>query len=299
MSPSSRLAAVGPGLRARIAEFAPGREARCGTTRTAGAARLVAANARQFLPSTRSAAVTLNGGGRARVDLRTAHGRRVFAYGFCEPAVRAMRALLRPGDVMIDAGANIGLFTVLAAAQVGSQGRVIACEPSATTMELLRGNVTLNGFGWVELREVALAEQPGRLEMQVFEPGSGFSSFAPAETLGARTVDVDVTTLDRVAGDLLERTRVVKLDVEGAELRALRGAGALLERARPDFIVELEPEHLARQGCVAGDVQALFDAAGYTGYAIVDDGLEPLRGSWDRPAGDPNIVVRPRERGKG
>jgi hypothetical protein len=84
--------------------------------------------------------------------------------------------------------------------------------------------------------------------------------------------------------------------VEGAELRALRGAGALLERARPDFIVELEPEHLERQGSSLADVQALFDDAGYLGYAIGETGLEPLRGSWQRPAGDPNIVVRPQER---
>ena len=163
-------------------------------------------------------------------------------------------------------------------------------------MDLLRENIGRNGFDWVELREVALAEQPGRLEMQVFEPGSGFSSFAPADASRARTVEVEVTTLDEVAGELLERTRLVKLDVEGAELRALRGAGGLIERARPDFIVELEPDHLARQGSSLADVQTLFDDAGYAGYAIGESGLEPILGGWQRPAADPNIVVRPRER---
>jgi FkbM family methyltransferase len=260
---------------------------------------MFAAQAWQLHPRKRTAVVSLDGGGSVGVDLRTPHGRRWFAYGFCEPAARAMRSLLRPGDVMIDAGANIGLFTVLAAARVGSHGRVIACEPSTATMQLLRDNVARNGFGWVELQEVALAEQPGRLEMQVFEPGSGFSSFAPAETSRASRIEVEVTTLDRVAGPLLERTRLVKLDVEGAELRALRGAGALLERARPDFIVELEPEHLDRQGSSLADVQELFRDAGYLGYAIGETGLEPLRGSWHRPAADPNVVVRPQERERG
>ena len=258
---------------------------------------MLAAGAREWHPRTRRAVVALDGGGSVGVDLGTPHGRRWFAYGFCEPAARAMRALLRPGDVMIDAGANIGLFTVLAAARVGSHGQVIACEPSPATMGLLRDNVARNDFGWVELREVALAEQPGRLEMQVFEPGSGFSSFAPAGSSRASSIAVEVTTLDEVAGPLLERTRLVKLDVEGAELRALRGAGALLERARPDFIVELEPEHLERQGSSVAEVQALFDDAGYVGHAIGADGLEPLGGSWHRPtAADPNIVVRPQER---
>lgn len=255
---------------------------------------MLAAQARQF--RRRSAIVQVEGGGSVAVDLGTPHGRRIFAYGFCEPAAQAMRALLHPGDAMIDAGANIGLFTVLAAACVGPGGRVIACEPSKSTMDLLRQNVDRNGFEWVELREVALAERPGRLEMQVFEPGSGFSSFAPADSSRARTVEVEVTTLDQVAGELLDRTRVVKLDVEGAELRALQGASALFDRARPDFIVEVEPEHLARQGSSPADVQALFDDAGYVAYEIAERGLLPIRGSWERPAGDPNIVVRPRER---
>ena len=296
MRRAGRLTAVGPHVRARIAEFAPGKGARCGTSPLVGTARLLTANARLVYPRTRTAVVSLDGGGSVGVDLATPHGRRWFAHGFCEPAARAMQSLLRPGDVMIDAGANIGLFTVLAAARVGSHGHVIACEPSSATMALLRENVARNQYDWVELREVALAEQPGRLEMQVFEPGSGFSSFAPAETSRARSIEVEVTTLDDVAGPLLERTRLVKLDVEGAELRALRGAGALLERARPDFIVELEPEHLERQGSSLAEVQALFGAAGYVGYAIGARGLEPLHGSWHRPAADPNIVVRPQER---
>jgi FkbM family methyltransferase len=291
---TGRLASIGPHLRARIAEFTPGPAARCGTSRAAGVARMLAAQARQF--RRRSAIVQVEGGGSVAVDLGTPHGRRIFAYGFCEPAAQAMRALLHPGDAMIDAGANIGLFTVLAAACVGPGGRVIACEPSKSTMDLLRQNVDRNGFEWVELREVALAERPGRLEMQVFEPGSGFSSFAPADSSRARTVEVEVTTLDQVAGELLDRTRVVKLDVEGAELRALQGASALFDRARPDFIVEVEPEHLARQGSSPADVQALFDDAGYVAYEIAERGLLPIRGSWERPAGDPNIVVRPRER---
>jgi FkbM family methyltransferase len=257
---------------------------------------MLVAGFRQMTPGSSSAIVRLDGGGSVAVDLGTPHGRRIFAYGFCEPASRAMRWLLRPGEVVIDAGANIGLFTVLAARHVGPHGRVIACEPSPTTMELLRDNVGRNSFEWVDLREVALAEAPGRLQMHVFTPGSGFSSFAPADAGTSRRVEVSVTTLDDVAGDLLDRTRIVKLDIEGAELRALRGARRLLEHARPDFIVELEPEHLERQGSTIEEVQALFEDAAYSAYAIGGKGFEPLRGRWVRPAADPNIVVRPRER---
>jgi FkbM family methyltransferase len=282
-------------VRARLAEFAA--PPLSGTSPALGAARMFAANLRGLRSSYRNAVVALDSGGSMAVDLSTAHGRRLYAYGFCEPASLALRALLRPGDVMIDAGANIGLFTVLAGSRVGSEGSVIACEPYPATAALLRDNVERNGFSFVEVREVALAEAPGELEMRVFEPGSGFSSFAPADTTGSTTITVPVTTLDETAGHLLERTRLVKLDVEGAELRALRGASALIERARPDFIIELEPEHLARQGASVADVQSLLEDAGYAGYEIAEGGtLRPLEGGWARPAGDPNIVARPRER---
>ena len=87
-----------------------------------------------------------------------------------------MRALAGPGDVVIDAGANIGLFSLIAAARVGATGRVIACEPAPGTMALLRANVARNRYDWVELHEVAVAETPGRLELEDLGAGSGFSS---------------------------------------------------------------------------------------------------------------------------
>lgn len=293
----SRAIAVVPNLPARLAELVPPAAHRCGTSPAIGAARVLAATLRQLRRDASDAVVSLDGGATVLADLDTALGRRIFAFGFCEPAACAMRSLLSPGDLVIDGGANIGLFTVLAAASVGPQGRVVACEPAPATMRLLRANVERNDFGWVSLREAALAAAPGRTSLHVFEPGSGSSSFAPANVASANAVDVDVTTLDDLAGDRLEQTTLVKLDVEGAELRALHGAARLIESARPDFIVELEPEHLERQGSSIGEVQALFVEAGYVGHAIgPGGGLRPLSGAWGRPAGDPNIVVRPSER---
>lgn len=285
------LASYIPG---RLAELVPAPVERCGTSPAVGAPRVLLASLRGLRARWREAVTPLGEGAIIAVDLATPHGRRLFGYGFCEPAARIMQSLLEPGDVLIDGGANIGLFTVLAAARVGPNGRVIACEPSPTTMALLRANVQRNGFDWVEPREVALAATPGRLHMHVFDPGSGFSSFAPA--IGGSQVEVEVSTLDEMAGDVLERLKLVKLDVEGAELRALRGATGLLEGPRPDFIVELEPEHLARQGSSIAEIQELFDAADYLGYSISAGTLEPLPSTWQRPPGDPNILVRPSER---
>jgi FkbM family methyltransferase len=296
MQPFRRAITLASYVPGRFAELVPPAGERCGTSPAVGATRVLAASLRQLRSDRREAIVSLDEGPLVAVDLSTPHGRRLFGYGFCEPAARFMQSLLRPGDVAIDGGANIGLFTLLAAAEVGQHGRVIACEPSPTTMGLLRTNVDRNRFSWVELHEVALAAEPGHLQLRVFTPGSGFSSFAPQDTSSGSEVEVEVTTLDDVAGEVLDRLKLVKLDVEGAELRALRGATQVIERARPDFIVELEPEHLERQGGSIAEVQELFHDAGYVGYAICDGRLQRLPLLWERPAGDPNIVVRPRER---
>lgn len=290
-----RLRTIISHIAGRVSELLPPAVERCGTSPAVGAPRVLLAALRSMRSGSREALVPLNDSATVAVDLATPHGRGIFAYGFCQPAACIMQSLLAPGEVMIDGGANIGLFTVLAAARVGPDGRVIACEPSPTTAALLRANIERNGFDWVEAREVALAETPGRLRMHVFDPGSGFSSFAPA-TSGSQ-VEVDVTTLDELAGDVLEQVKLVKLDIEGAEARALRGAPRLLDGPRPDFIVELEPEHLQRQGGSAAEVQELFQAADYVGYSISHTmTLEPLGAVWQRPTGDPNILVRPRER---
>ena len=262
-----------------------------------GAGLMLVAMARELLPGSYEAIVSLeNGAAKVVVDLRTVHGRRIFAYGYCEPAARAMRSLLRPGDVAIDAGANIGLISLVAAVAVGQDGHVIACEPSPGTAAILRSNVERNRFERIDVRQVAVAERAGSLPMHVFAPGSGVSSFAPADSGTGDLVEVPVATLDELAGDLIDRVRVVKIDVEGAEVRALRGASGLLQRVRPDFIVEVEPDHLARQGSSIEELRLIFEDAGYVGCSIEGARLEPLSGPWHRPTGDPNIVVRPRDR---
>jgi hypothetical protein len=93
---------------------------------------------------------------------------------------------------------------------------------------------------------------------------------------------------------------LVKLDLEGAELRALRGARRLLAERRPALLIELEPGHLERQGGSVAELESLLEGAGYVAFEIVPDGgrvcLTPLRKLWRRPEANPNIVLVPRER---
>jgi FkbM family methyltransferase len=221
----------------------------------------------------------------------------LYRYGFCAPEARVCSALLRAGDVFVDGGANIGMFSLRAATIVGATGRVIACEPSPGTMDLLRANVERNGFSMADLHEVALSDEAGVTQFTVFEDGSGLASFAPQSNKG-RLVDVHVATLDGLTSAFGDRVALVKLDIEGAEVKALRGASALILRAGPLFVVEVEPTHLARQSSSIDDLMAALRPYEYEAYAITPRArLIKLEGPWQPPdQSRPNLVLAPPSR---
>lgn len=263
------------------------------------ASRIAISLLRRRIPLFKNAVVDI-GGARVIADLTTPFGLYLYRRGFPQPEAHLLRTLLRPGDVFVDGGAHIGIFTLIAASVVGKHGCVLACEPIEGTMRLLSANVHLNGFDQVKLKAVALAEEAGRTQIYSFGAGSAFSSFAPATLDGSERTEIDVVSLDELTDGCRDRVRLVKLDLEGAEVSAVRGAVQLLKH-RPDFLVEVEPDHLRRQGTTVEELEELFRTCGYTGYRFgsdqADAPLRPVDSSWGRPPGNPNMFlsVRPRE----
>ena len=152
------------------------------------------------------------------------------------------------------------MFTLVAAARVGSSGMVAACEPIPATAAHLRENVAINRYQWVSVLEVALAEHRGVRQITAFGGNaSGLSSFSP-ETVGGTVLQVKTVTLDSLASST--KPSLVKLDLEGAEVGALLGAPMILSSGCP-FLVEVESHHLGRQGHTREDLFELFRSAGY------------------------------------
>jgi FkbM family methyltransferase len=147
-----------------------------------------------------------------------------------------VNAFLRPGDIFVDVGANVGLFTLVAASRVGSLGRVLAFEPTAETFERLTSNVQLNGFTNCSLHRLALSDS--NREMYIFQSARGYdssNSFAKAwgEANGA-SEKVQAVTWDSFSEQhgLKGRVAMMKIDVEGWETFVLRGGASSL--AQPD-----------------------------------------------------------------
>lgn len=238
--------------------------------KTAG--RIALSHARLRIPrASASLPVVPYGKCRIRADLRTSLGLRLYRYRSMSPDVRAVLDALEPGDCFLDGGANIGLFTLPAAAKVGPRGLVLAIEPG-TVNRRLADNIALNGFTNVDLLPVGLDERDGgaRDFLDLGGDRAGLSSFVTSEPVAGSVITVPTRSLDSITENLEAPPRVVKLDLEGAEIAAMRGAERLLAEDRPFFLVEVEDDHLRRHGGSAAELREEF--ARYN-YQAVDQGV--------------------------
>lgn len=164
--------------------------------------------------------------------------------------------VVKPGDTVVDVGANIGYFTVLAAQLTGPGGRVVGVEAHPGLFEFLRRNVIINGYrDRVRLWNRAAWSEPAQLQFRsrtnyLANSSLGAMNEADLSDLGdtEEVLEVEAAPLD-VLLDGLDRVDVIKVDVEGAEVHAFRG----LERtiaSNPDITVlfEWSPEQLKQMG---------------------------------------------------
>jgi FkbM family methyltransferase len=195
--------------------------------------------------------VPITGGGRMLVDTADVTGRVLATSGVWEPGVTALfRQLIRPGDVVVDVGANIGYFTILAARLVGLEGHVHALEPAPDTHAALVANIRRNGLGNVTAHAVAAAASTGTATLHHARGvNAGASSLRsdPGPRLGAvsaYSVDVPLRPLaELVPPEQRSRLRLVKIDVEGYEADVLEGLAPLFEEGhRPSLVIEMHPD---------------------------------------------------------
>lgn len=215
---------------------------------------------------------------RLFVDLADTHVGLNVVLGAYEPDERAfIVSHLRVGDVALDVGANIGFFSILMAAQVGAAGHVYSFEPLNRNAALLERSVAENRFQTrVTVTRAAVAEAHGTLELispRVTNNWGGAylrtdSSEVPADH---ELLSVPIVTLDTCA--LRRPVRLIKLDAEGAEMRVLRGAKAILQEDRPIVLVELNQQQLASVSrCSASDVISEMARIGYRCFTLASGG---------------------------
>jgi FkbM family methyltransferase len=161
---------------------------------------------------------------------------------------RVLQSLIRPDDHVIDVGANVGVLTLAMARMLGTEGDLLAIEPSPELQEALRQTAVANGLASkIRIEAVAAADGEGRAEL--FTGGtSGWSSLTRIPGMSGGAVEVPLRTLD----SLVEPGRSIalaKIDVEGSELLVLRGMTRILaESPNIALVVEFGPTHILRSG---------------------------------------------------
>jgi FkbM family methyltransferase len=180
--------------------------------------------------------------------------------------------LLRPGSVVIDVGANIGYYTLLAASRVGPQGHVHSVECAQETLGILKDNVRRNHLQNVTIHPVAAGKERGELQLNVSAIGLSFFALHekwPKVAGSGNKVTVPVMPLD----DLLSSSvHVVKIDAEGADLEVLQGMKRILsENPSISLIVEWAPTLLAEAGKDPLGLPTWLGEAGFTRITVLDE----------------------------
>lgn len=185
---------------------------------------------------------------------------------------------VKPGDIVLDVGGYLGYFTLLAARAAGPGGHVTVVEANPQSVDLLERNIERNGFGErVTIQRTAVADKPGRATFWWDDSDGSTSGLTRPDNAGG-SYEVTLARIDDLLTDGPAPT-VVKMDIEGGEVGALRGMPETL-RGVDRLFVELNPDALANAGASGDALVALLRDAGFA-IQVIDEAARTLR-----PLGD-------------
>lgn len=204
-----------------------------------------------------------------------------------EPAETALfKREIKPGQVVLDIGANIGYYTLIAAKLVGPKGHVYAFEPDPTNFALLKKNVEANGHQNVTLFPKALSDKNGKGRLYLNPTNKGDHRLFDSGD-GRSSVTVTKARLDDILLKLDRQVHFIKMDVQGAEASVLRGMKDLLGRSRTlKLVTEFSPGGLRLQGA---DPQGYLKALQKSGFKLQEI---PSKGGALKPVDTKRLVAR-------
>jgi FkbM family methyltransferase len=196
---------------------------------------------------------------------------RLIYNGFEKEETDYVISVLSEGDIFIDVGANIGLFSLLASKIVGNAGRVLCYEPAPITFSRLKENVQLNNLKNIDIRNIGLSNKKGELIFYISNNGhDAWNSFAPSQDnklessiqVPVSTVDIELENVDK------SRIKIVKIDVEGWEKFVLHGGKNFFVNYNPIVMVEFTEENTFNAGYPVYDIYNIMEDFGYVWYII-------------------------------
>ncbi len=200
-----------------------------------------------------------------------------------EPELKIIQSLVSPGDCVLDIGANFGVYSRFFAEWVTDTGEVISVEPIPRTYDALKNNMNKLGFYHVRTLRHAVSSKAGVVTMKVpyYQGGIDFyrariTDGADEDTKAWRSFEIRTVTIDELTKKCDRKITFMKMDVEGHELDALKGAGQMLRDHSPGLMLEIwsDPDTL---GTDAAKIYQYLSEFGYSGYQAEDDSLVPRK----------------------
>jgi FkbM family methyltransferase len=170
---------------------------------------------------------------------------------------------------MFDLGANFGYYAIAIASKLRGNCRIYAFEPNPPTMRRFRRNIELNSIRGVFPQDAGLSDAPGYAQVVDRSGNSGASYLDKTLAAPAGSPRIPITTLDSfIEHHPIDRLDLIKMDIEGAELRALQGGAETLRTFKPAILIELNPGTYQREGYSVGDVMVFLEDLGYEIFTI-------------------------------
>jgi FkbM family methyltransferase len=222
--------------------------------------------------------VTLPGGSAMLLNINEHVQRWIYYFGVYETDTATLfRELAKPGMTVVDVGANVGQYTLLAASSVGPTGYVHAFEADKRNFELLEANLAQNDYRSVKPNAVALSDTTGAVTLySANSDNAGEHSLYQFDTT-MRGQSIPAVTLDQyMESAFLGSTGhvdLIKIDVQGAEAKVLKGAEATLREHLPLVICEFEERWLQGMGSSTIELKAWLRSLGYAAYRYVGSRL--------------------------
>ena len=170
-----------------------------------------------------------------------------------EPYLRKIFcSLIKKGDIVVDIGASLGLYTLLAAKLVGDDGFVYAFEPDPVRFLKLLENIDLNNFKNVKAFDIALSDKEEEIEIAYHHPRDGFVKKV------VKAIPLDALKI---------KPNIVKIDVDGAEGKILKGMKETIIKYRPTIVCEVHPDEVD-----VSELKKILNDVNYTIYEVRDNG---------------------------
>lgn len=209
-------------------------------------------------------------GGEVLASLNDYNGRAAFYVGERDRKLTWICAqILKPGDTVLDIGANIGVVTVWLSKLVGDQGQVHTFEPNPELQSILEKTLVRNEMSNTRLHPIALGAEEGSLELRIPQGHPGMGSLVRnRETSNCDVVEVPVRPLSKIAAEEgIKSIRLLKIDVEGFEVEVFKGGREVLLETRPEAIIFELNEKLEGQVSEQPVIKILRDF-GYKFFSI-------------------------------